>query len=587
MMGMRIIPLLIAVLLPLLSQAQWVRHDVTDTLTSGYSVAGGDMDNDGDMDLVACSSGLLGPDEVHWYEQDNGAWIDHFLYAGIDGWDIEAADMDNDGDLDIICSGYSGGLVWWENDNATFTYHNIVYGAGGLAMAIDDINGDGLLDIATASTNYEILWVENLGGSWSEHILTNSLWGHGVAIGDISGDGELDVAGSGISENKLRWYENNYPNAWPETLMDDDYWYISDVGIADFDGNGYGDMVFTDSRYGLVRCYMHYGNGNFNQVDLSNNFSDGWVLAIGDIDNDGDPDVTAVSMWMGIRYWINNNGAFTQHNVAALFGTGRGINLADIDSDGDLDIVAVNEEGTIAWWEQPDAVQDPVEIFLSPHDPPINVDVGDAFRYDVHIVSHLPSPMNLYIWSEAVLENGTVVGPIDQYYVPFTPTTDITVTNIQQFVPWNAPEGTHQFRVSVGPNLQSPVVSSQFEVNVVLPNVVGGAQDWFSRGWDEFDVIMGEESTLTSLPTHFSVGDAYPNPFNASTRVSVTLPNSSHMTVQIFDNLGRQVAELANGQHSAGVHELTFAPSDMASGIYFMQVNAGGERAMQKLVHMK
>jgi Secretion system C-terminal sorting domain len=66
----------------------------------------------------------------------------------------------------------------------------------------------------------------------------------------------------------------------------------------------------------------------------------------------------------------------------------------------------------------------------------------------------------------------------------------------------------------------------------------------------------------------------YPNPFKPSTTIQYTLPTAVRVTLEVYDVLGRRVAELVNGHVAAGYHEMTFAGSDLASGIYFYRLNA-------------
>jgi len=80
-----------------------------------------------------------------------------------------------------------------------------------------------------------------------------------------------------------------------------------------------------------------------------------------------------------------------------------------------------------------------------------------------------------------------------------------------------------------------------------------------------------------SLPTHlienniadnYQLSQNYPNPFNPSTKIHLSLPKTTKVTVEVFNNLGQRVAILLDEIKSAGIHILNFDGSRLASGIY-------------------
>jgi chitinase len=75
------------------------------------------------------------------------------------------------------------------------------------------------------------------------------------------------------------------------------------------------------------------------------------------------------------------------------------------------------------------------------------------------------------------------------------------------------------------------------------------------------------------VPTVFMLYQNYPNPFNPSTTIKFDLPTSSQVTLSVYDVLGRQVSVLVNERRNAGVHEVKFDGSNLASGVYFCRVS--------------
>ncbi len=89
------------------------------------------------------------------------------------------------------------------------------------------------------------------------------------------------------------------------------------------------------------------------------------------------------------------------------------------------------------------------------------------------------------------------------------------------------------------------------------------------------------------LPLGFNLYQNYPNPFNPSTIINYSLPVSRHVTLKVFDILGREVAEIVNEQKETGTHAVVFDASNLMSGIYFYQIRAGKYTETRKLILQK
>jgi hypothetical protein len=88
-------------------------------------------------------------------------------------------------------------------------------------------------------------------------------------------------------------------------------------------------------------------------------------------------------------------------------------------------------------------------------------------------------------------------------------------------------------------------------------------------------------------PAKFTLEQNYPNPFNPATTIRYGLPARSHVTMIVFNTLGQQVAELVNGEVDAGIHDVEFDGSRLASGVYFYRLVAGEHVDSKKLLLMK
>lgn len=86
--------------------------------------------------------------------------------------------------------------------------------------------------------------------------------------------------------------------------------------------------------------------------------------------------------------------------------------------------------------------------------------------------------------------------------------------------------------------------------------------------------VTSVEDKRENVPQQFRLYQNYPNPFNPSTTIHFSILRRSHVTLKVFDVLGREVATLVNGELSAGEHSVVFKAEKMASGVYFYRLSA-------------
>lgn len=96
------------------------------------------------------------------------------------------------------------------------------------------------------------------------------------------------------------------------------------------------------------------------------------------------------------------------------------------------------------------------------------------------------------------------------------------------------------------------------------------------------DVVKEE-----SIPVNYALFHNYPNPFNPSTTIRFQLPVSNHVTLKVFDNLGKEVATLVNEKKSAGNYEVNFNSSKISSGVYFYRLTAGSFSILKKMILLR
>ncbi len=94
-----------------------------------------------------------------------------------------------------------------------------------------------------------------------------------------------------------------------------------------------------------------------------------------------------------------------------------------------------------------------------------------------------------------------------------------------------------------------------------------------------------DESNLT--PAKFELAQNYPNPFNAQTTIQYNVPIGSHVSLEIYNILGQNVASLVDDFRSAGRYQTIWNASNVPSGIYFYRIHAGALTETKKMSFLK
>jgi hypothetical protein len=106
--------------------------------------------------------------------------------------------------------------------------------------------------------------------------------------------------------------------------------------------------------------------------------------------------------------------------------------------------------------------------------------------------------------------------------------------------------------------------------------------------WGDGGAILGVDDRVTpGLPAEFALLQNYPNPFNPSTIIKFEVPRSTEVRLSVFDVLGREVLVLMNERRDAGVHEVKFDASNLASGVYLYRLQAGDFVSTKKLLLLR
>ncbi|HQJ74121.1 MAG TPA: lamin tail domain-containing protein [Bacteroidota bacterium] len=112
-------------------------------------------------------------------------------------------------------------------------------------------------------------------------------------------------------------------------------------------------------------------------------------------------------------------------------------------------------------------------------------------------------------------------------------------------------------------------------------------------------VVTGLTKGATNNPTtdvkknndvivkNYILSQNYPNPFNPSTQINFSIPSEKHVTLKIYDLLGKEVRTLINRNLKAGSYNISFEAKNLTSGIYFYKLETDDFVQMKKMVLMK
>jgi hypothetical protein len=357
----------------------------TDTYTTSfgtgadntYSVAVGDMDGDGDLDIV---TGNYWEQNAVYLNSDSGTfpYTPAFTRPFGTGSDytrgVAVGDMDGDGDLDIVVGNWQQQNRVYLNDGGDFSASRD-FGPGSeqtYGIAIGDVDGDGSLDIIVGnhySTQPDVVYLnDGSAGFYTGTVdcalppANASCLGDGgktesVALADMDGDGDLDVIAGLTDAIQNAVYLNNGGGVFTATVgygIGDDDTYS--VAVADLDRDGHLDIV--NGNYGGAagkenRVFLNSGSGRFpdgSDLEIMPGYW-GWDVALGDLDRNGDLDAVFINAggddgYTSTIYANDGSGGLVyQETFATGTAKGRSVALGDMNGDRWLDIVVGIEEG--------------------------------------------------------------------------------------------------------------------------------------------------------------------------------------------------------------------------------------------------
>jgi len=137
-------------------------------------------------------------------------------------------------------------------------------------------------------------------------------------------------------------------------------------------------------------------------------------------------------------------------------------------------------------------------------------------------------------------------------------------------------------------NPEVPIESGYYEGTIWASKVAGNGPYAYVASENHLEILdcsdaLASKSRTLAHPFTFILA-CYPNPFNPSTTISFSLPQTGVVKVSVFDVTGRRVQTLADKRFEAGEHRLNFNGTSLATGVYLIRAEAGAFRQTQKLM---
>jgi hypothetical protein len=402
--------------------------------TMGAGVALFDYDNDGRLDIFLVNGAPLGdptpkgtiPQKtgpLYWnrlyHQKSDGTFEDVTEKAGLQGtgygMGVAVGDYDNDGYEDLYVTAYGGNKLYHNNGDGTFSDVTVKAGVGGSGWSTSaawvDLDGDGFLDLVVLrylEWDFDDIWCgehkegyraychpdffkpvaplvyhNNGNGTFTEVAAKLGFArpgkGLGLAIADYDRDGHIDLFVA--NDSMVEFLYHNRGNGTfeevgltSEVAVDIDGRTYAGMGtdFADFNNDGWPDIVVTDLANQRYALYQNNGDGSFSYVSSTSGISkmtlahSGWGIRFLDYDNDGWKDLliaqghdldTVELTFPNFRYrepmLLARNTGKGFIDVSAESGApfqkawvARGLATGDLDNDGRVDAVVNTNDGT-------------------------------------------------------------------------------------------------------------------------------------------------------------------------------------------------------------------------------------------------
>lgn len=335
--------------------------DIGTSFTATRAVAAGDMDGDGDMDLVA--GNVNAANLIKWYKNDgNGSLTQTQISTTVGAMSVAIGDLTRDKANEfVVADNQNGGIKWFKNDGlaspAFAVQTTVASDASPTSVAVGDINNDGYLDIVAgfSGATDKIVWYLSDGAATpaftAQTAVVTSFDCQHLLAKDINNDGYLDIVAASNAGNTLAWYKGDGGTGWTATTISSTFTGAQYAGAADMDADGDLDLTAAGNGNSTISWFANDGSATplfSTQNNLSTTYTSAAVALPLDFDADGDMDVltSGAGTLDDIDWWKNNGSqSFTKVSIDTNYGDPLSLAAADLTGDGQTDIAVVSNTG--------------------------------------------------------------------------------------------------------------------------------------------------------------------------------------------------------------------------------------------------